>query len=114
MEIIINVATDFSKTPGGRHITEGPFSGEDFRDKILSPKYQQAKKENKQLRVILDGGYGYAPSFLEEAFGGLARITKDKKMLDIIIIVSDEEHELINDIDKYIRESLEESDWKNL
>lgn len=107
MEITINVATEFSKTPGGRKIDEGNFSGEEFRDTILSQKYQQAKSENKMLRVVLDGGYGYAPSFLEEAFGGLARLTKDRKMLDIIVIVSDEEPELVNDIHKYIQDGLE-------
>ena len=108
MEIIINVANDFTKTPGGRHKNEGSFSGEEFREKLLLPKYQQAKKENKKLRIILDGGYGYAPSFLEEAFGGLARSTKDKKIGEIIIIVSDEEPELINDIQKYIEEGMED------
>ena len=38
----INIANDFSKTPGGRFVTEGAYSGQEFREKILSPRYNEA------------------------------------------------------------------------
>ena len=102
---VIDIANEYSKTPGGRFIKEGPFSGEDFRKSILKPKYQKAISEGDCLRVILDGGYGYPPSFLEEAFGGLARELKDPRILNIEII-SDEEPAQIDNIRKYIEDAL--------
>lgn len=65
----INVATQFSKYPGGRFYTDGEFSGERFRDEILLPALQGSET----VIVQLDGTLGYGSSFLEEAFGGLVR-----------------------------------------
>lgn len=107
MSITIKVASEYSKTPGGRTTKDGPFSGEDFRESILLPSFMEAKKRGEPLYVDLDGGYGYGTSFLEEAFGGLARKLRDRKLLDIIII-SDEEPKLIEDIRNYIEDALSE------
>lgn len=93
--MIINVVNDFTDTPGARYKTQGSFSGEEFRDNILYPKFINSLKEKKVLTVNLDGGYGYGSSFLEEAFGGLVRRLKKeknnnyKKVLDIVIISND-------------------------
>ena len=103
--ITINIATDYTKTPGGRFISEGEYSGQDFREKVLKPKFLQALENNDQLTVILDGGYGYATSFLEEAFDGLAREMRNSKIKDIIII-SEEEPQLISKIQQYITDAL--------
>ena len=103
--ITINIATDYTKTPGGRFISEGEYSGQDFREKVLKPKFLQALENNDQLTVILDGGYGYSTSFLEEAFGGLAREMRNSKIKDIIII-SEEEPQLISKIQQYITDAL--------
>jgi hypothetical protein len=65
----INIATDFSDVPGGRFTTDGPFNGEDFRDKLLAP----ALRIHGGAIVIFDGTEGFGSSFLEEAFGGLVR-----------------------------------------
>lgn len=103
--ITINIAKDYTKTPGGRFSSEGPFSGQDFREKILKPKFLEAKANNDDLTVILDGGYGYATSFLEEAFGGLGRELNDSR-LENIIIISEEEPHLIKKIKEYITDAL--------
>ena len=66
----IKIATEYNQTPGGRFKDEGEFSGEDFRDTLLAPKFQDAISHGEKLVVDLDGGYGYATSFLDEAFGG--------------------------------------------
>lgn len=105
MERIINIANDYTKTPGGRHINEGAFSGEDFRNSVLKPAFEKAVMSGDTLVVNLDGGFGYGSSFLEEAFGGLARITRDKKILGIRII-SDEEPRLVDDIRQYMEDAL--------
>lgn len=75
-DIVVSVAKDFTKTPGGRYRAEGEHSGEEFREEILAPKYAEALKRGTILVVDLDGVAGYATSFLEESFGGLVRALK--------------------------------------
>ncbi len=103
--IVINIASDYTKSPGGRLRSEGKYSGEDFREKMLKPQFFAAINNNEDLTVNLDGGYGYATSFLEEAFGGLARETNDPRVLKIKI-VSDEEPYLVQKIHDYINDAL--------
>lgn len=100
--ININIANDYTRTPGSRYRIEGIYSGEDFRDTILLPKYKEAIQSNERLVINLDGGYGYATSFLEEAFGGMARALKSKDFLDKIDFISEDEPALIEEIKKYV------------
>jgi STAS-like domain of unknown function (DUF4325) len=73
----LSVAKDFSPSPAGRYIEDGPFPGAVFRDNMLVP----ALKSNDQVTVNLDGTDGYGSSFLEEAFGGLIRLGFSEKDL---------------------------------
>ncbi len=66
---LISIANDFSPSPAGRYIEDGPFPGAVFRDNLLIPAIQQYDK----VVINLDGTSGYGSSFLEEAFGGLVR-----------------------------------------
>ena len=66
---IISIAKDFSLFPGGRLKVSSKCSGEEFREKVLTP----ALIAGVPFVVDLDGVKGYPPSFLEEAFGGLMR-----------------------------------------
>lgn len=66
----VSVAKDFSRFPAGRFTTDGPASGELFRDGVLAP----ALRDSGSVVVLLDGTLGYGSSFLEEAFGGLVRV----------------------------------------
>ncbi|WP_292375057.1 STAS-like domain-containing protein [Mesorhizobium sp.] len=68
----INILQEFSKTPGGRYYTDGPASGQKFREEFLLP----ALAANDRVIVEMDGTRGYPSSFLEEAFGGLVRELK--------------------------------------
>lgn len=74
-QMIISIAQDYSKAPAGRFITDGPNSGERFRNDLLAP----ALKNNDKVIVVIDGVEGYGSSFLEEGFGGLIRELKFKK-----------------------------------
>jgi hypothetical protein len=65
----INIAKDYTRYPAGRFRTDGPFSGEQFREQILEPALRIADV----VEIELDGVAGYGSSFLEEAFGGLVR-----------------------------------------
>jgi len=105
--INIKISEEFTKTPGARLRSIGNFSGEQFREEILEPRFIKAKETNQKLFIDLDGGYGYAPSFLEEAFGGLARIYGASQVEETIgHIKSDDEPGLVDDIFKYIRNAV--------
>lgn len=67
---LIDVASEFSRFPAGRFRTDGPYSGERFREELLVP----ALSGSLSVTVTLDGTMGYGSSFLEEAFGGLVRV----------------------------------------
>jgi STAS-like domain of unknown function (DUF4325) len=101
----LNIAREFTPTPGPRFSKEGKFSGEQFRDEVLKERFAQALRESVTLYIDLDGGYGYAPSFLEEAFGGLAREYGPQPVLNTLKFKSDEEPLLISDIEGYIRKA---------
>ncbi len=66
---MIEIARDFSRTPAGRYFSDGPASGERFREEFLIP----VLKTSEHVEIKLDGAAGYPSSFLEEAFGGLIR-----------------------------------------
>jgi hypothetical protein len=103
--LTLNVAQEFTPRPGPRTRDEGEFSAEQFLAEVLLKRFDNAVKDNAVLLVDLDGGYGYATSFLEGAFGGLAR----EKGIDVVSahldIKSDEEPYLIDSIKRYIKEA---------
>lgn len=102
----LSVARDFSSVPGPRSRDEGPFSAEQFLDELLQPKFNEAEDAGETLLVDLDGGCGYATSFLEEAFGGLARrLSSPERVLKVLKIKSDEEPYLCDDVTKYVIEA---------
>lgn len=101
---IINIAKDFSKTPGARYEKFGPFSGQEFRKKFLESLFQD-KSDDSEITIILDGVAGYATSFLEEAFGGLARMFGKEKCLKRLKFISEEDPLLKEEVVKYIENS---------
>ncbi len=81
----IVVGRDFSDAPAGRYRTDGPFSGEEFRESKLIP----ALSGGTVVTVDLSGTYGYGSSFLEEVFGGLVRSGRfTKEDLDNRLIIT--------------------------
>lgn len=104
--IILNVK-DFSKTPGSRARNEGAkaHSGEEFREDYLEPLFKKALSTSDTILVNLDGTIGYGTSWLEEVFGGLARIYGKDKVLEKLSFLSYEEEYLIEDILQYINDA---------
>lgn len=100
--MIIKISKDFTDTPGARYRSESDFSGEEFREDMLEPKFLEAERNNEKLVVDLDGGYGYPTSFLEEAFGGLARQYSSEQVLNTLVFISNDEPSLIEEINGYI------------
>lgn len=98
----INISKDFSETPGGRKIEEGNYSGEEFREKLLKEKYEEAVYKGEKLEIDFDNCYGFASSFLEEAFGGLVRVCQKTGILDNIIIISNDDETLEDTVRRYV------------
>lgn len=74
----INVGVAFARYPAGRYRTDGPHSGQRFREEFLVPVL------NEQAGIIeidLTLARGLKSSFLEEAFGGLVRAGFDATQL---------------------------------
>lgn len=103
METIV-ISKKFTDAPGGRLRTDGPKSGEEFRDDILIPAFNKLS-ETEKITVDLDGCFGYATSFLEEVFGGSSRKYGSKQVLEKIVFKSDEEPLLIKEIQDYIKDA---------
>ena len=100
----INIPKDFSSTPGARYENDGPYSGEKFRENFLEPLFGETPETSK-IHIILDGAEGYPTSFLEEAFGGIARKHGKEICKQRFVFTSDEDPLLIDEIQGYINDS---------
>jgi hypothetical protein len=107
--MIIKIAEEYTSAPGPRTREQGEYSGQQFREEMLKPAYEEAKANNEKLTVDLDGSYGYVTAFLEEAFGGLQKDYPDDNILETIIIVSEEQPGRKDRINIYIKEAAKEA-----
>lgn len=102
-EIKISVLKDFSESPGGRIPEEGPYSGQEFREKILLPALNSSAKK---IFIDLDGTDGYGSSFLEEAFGGLVRAGySPEDLIGRIEFKSEDDDSVSDEIILYIKQA---------
>lgn len=93
--IEINIASEFTKTPGARNYSDGKKSGEEFFDELLLPRYKIASERGVKLKIYLDGTEGFPSSFLNEAFGRLGNTFPPDEVWGNLILIS-------NEIPKYI------------
>jgi len=110
--ISIIIAKDFTDAPGPRVKEEGAHSGEEFYEKILEPKYIEAKDNGIKLFIDLDGTYGYGTSFLERSFGELAR-KFGEDVINRIVFKSEEEPYLVDEIKDYMNTAINYNDKTN-
>lgn len=111
--ITICISKEYSETLGARYIDEGEFSGEDFRLNFLIPKFEEALAQGEQITIDLDGGYGNPVSFLEEAFGGLAREYGTGKVLKVLSFICNDEPAQVSEIIEYIKHPYDNPVYKN-
>jgi len=104
-KIKYSISEDFSRKPGLRTRDQSDNSGQEFLEDVLLPLFEKAIKEKKIIEINLDNTFGYGPSFLEESFGGLARLKKTKNILQHLSFVSIEEPYLVNEIEEYISDA---------
>lgn len=103
--ITINISKDFTTTPGARNYSDGKYSGEEFYDRLLKFKYEEALQLETKLKIVLDGTDGIASSFLNEAFRRLGADYGPEEVWANLILISDE-------VPKYIikiKEALNEN-----
>lgn len=103
--VTINIAQDFGVETGARTYEDGPQSGQEFFEKFLRPKFQQALDENTQLKIILDGTEGMASSFLNEAFRLFGKEFGADRVWKNLVLVSDEVPKYVSKIKESIYEN---------
>ena len=82
-----DVATQFSKFPGGRKREHGDFSGEEFFQDIVKPLLEK----HEHVEFDLTGSSGYTTGFLDEAFGEIgAWIGEAEAKRRIRLVASDD------------------------
>lgn len=99
------IAKEFTSIPGPRKRSEGEYSGQQFLEDLLRPRYLEAQKGGGLLHVNLDGAVGYPTSFLEEAFGGLAREFGPEEVEKNLEITCTDERYIEEQIRNYIRDA---------
>lgn len=100
--IKIVIAKDFSDTPGARYKTDGPFSGEQFLEEILLPKFKEAIKKDCFVEIYLDDVWGYPSSFISGSFGKLAKDYTSEEVLTHIKLISESDPLLVEKITSVI------------
>ncbi|PIB89932.1 STAS-like domain-containing protein [Caulobacter sp. FWC2] len=99
MTKVVDVATQFDRYPFGRYPSHGPNNGQRFREEFLIPDLQRGVR----LVVDLSHAEGLAPSFLEEAFGGLVRAGfSPTELKDLLDLKSEVDPSLIDEVQTYI------------
>lgn len=101
----ISIAKQFSRFPAGRYKTDGPHSGEKFREEHLVPALQK----DETVTIELDGARGYGSSFLEEAFGGLIRTGADVTLVKKKLRLHSKDQSLVSEINEYIEKAIDKN-----
>lgn len=86
----IVIVTDFTDTPGSRYRKDGSFSGEQFLEDLLLPKFEKAVEGNYKLLIDLDKVWGYPTSFVSGSFGKLSLSKGADLVLKHLVFKSDE------------------------
>ena len=100
----INIKKDFTDSPGGRYRSDGQFSGEEFREDYLEPLFENT--DVNEIEIDFDGGFGYASCWLDEVFGGLVKKYGYHNVKNKLILISNDEPGLIEDIKKYMENNI--------
>ena len=106
----IDIGFDFSKIPFGRYVTDGPNSGEKFRESKLKPAFQAiANKKDEKLEISFEHiDWAIGSSFLVEAFQEFVRrerIDPDYFLSKVVIIESEKDAGFYsNAIQSYVKE----------
>lgn len=100
--MMIKISSDYTDSPGARYRADGPFSGEDFYESLLKPKFEECLKNKDQLLINFDDCFGFASSFLDESFGRLSTDFGMKTVKKHLVLVSVQDPLIIEQVIKII------------
>lgn len=107
MKKSIKIANDFTDFVGHRFRTDGPKSGQEFREDFLEPLFRD--KSISEIEIDMDDSWNYPTSFLEETFGGLVRIFGKREVENKIKLISRQDTSLIRRINNFIEKAAKDS-----
>jgi|TARA_B110000240_G_C13480311_1_gene444981 hypothetical protein len=93
MEDIIYIK-DFTEYPGLRHSSISDDSGEEYYHSTLNHAFKNSYEKKQRLVINMDFTAGYAPSFLDEAFGNLIYDFGLETVNNLLEIISEQEPDL--------------------
>ena len=95
---------DWTHHPAGRFRSDGPYSGEQWRDDFLIPAMERVESAGgSTLQLDLSGIRGAGSSFLEEVFGGLVRT---RPQLDAVVRLEFVNREHTEDVGDYRNDAI--------
>ncbi len=106
--ILINIAEDFTDAPGARNRSDGEFSGEEFYETILKPKFELAVEEGRNVLIDFDNSWGYASSFISGTFSRLTTDFGKKKSIEVLRFKSNDDGSIIDKVLEEINKSTNE------
>jgi hypothetical protein len=68
----IIIAQEFGDTAGARDYDDGDYSGKEFYDNFLLPRFNKAVEGDYALLIDIDGFWGWPSSFVSGSFGLLS------------------------------------------
>lgn len=74
------IAREFGDSAGARDYDDGNFSGVEFLDRFLRPRFERAVEGGYILKIDIDGFWGWPSSFVSGSFGKLSK-EKGKDLL---------------------------------
>ena len=86
--------SDYTTTPGGRLKHCGPFSGEEWKDRVVEPAFISCRDNKQVLMIDFDNVVGVPMSFLDEAVAKMI-----KKYPDVV-------YEIICNDDPYLKADI--------
>jgi len=98
-----NFSEEYTKYPGGRFERLGPFSGEDFRENVLRDYFNSGTKIKIDATGIVTS---FSPSFLDEAFGQLAREYGLQKFVETVELFSSDNPGLKEKMMYYVERAI--------
>lgn len=77
----IVIAKEFGDTAGARDYEDGDYSGKEFYDNFLLPRFNKAIEGRYALLIDIDGFWGWPSSFVSGSFGLLSKEKGAEKVL---------------------------------
>ncbi len=97
------IADEFTDTPGARSREDGEFSGQEFLEDFLLPRFEKAVEGQYILQIDLDRVWGYPSSFVSGSFGKLSMEKGAELVLNHINLKSESNQLRIEKIEEEIK-----------